>query len=521
MKKTSSFLAVLIFLSTSLYAQKTAHFQKQEETDSYLQIRLEKPEKRTLREDPVPGLWNINNDRHGNNLKSTDVIKQKLDSIVCNYWEYNSGQWSGNYKREFVYDVNGYNTKEITYDRASTGSCWIPSCKGESAYDLGGNRIQYIEYYWLGSTGNWSPQNKKEYAYTNGNLTHHILYNWEATYSLWRASSKEEFTYDNNGNTIQYIQYHWLTASSQWIPDYKSNLDYDACSNMLQCITFYWAENTSEWINSEKTAFTYNAWNQKISEIYFDWDEGTDLWKTTSKTDYSYDANDRNIQDISYSWETDQWVAQLKHDFSYDTYGNKIQNIHSYWDEASGIWTSEIKYEYAFDSEGNLTQTSSYLWDKTGSQWFNVKKTDYDYNNSFSFSDLFLPLFCISEPSQVPFQFNHMVTNAHEWTWDGAEWSPFYEFVLSYSPIDITSVSEPNTASLKVSPNPVSDYLTVTLEKDYDKACFELFDMQGKKVLSENVTNQGTVSLQGFSAGIYYYVIIAGQERQSGKLIKE
>jgi len=519
MKKTTLFLAVLIFMSASLIAQKTAPNQKREETDRFLLTRLDMPETRTMRENQMPDIWSITNDRHDNNLKSDVALKLKLDSLVCNQWEVNSGLWSGIYKKEFVYDADGNNTKEIDYDWALSGSRWIPSVRGESAYDVSGNRIQYIGYYWQGTNGKWSPQEKNEYAYSMDNMTHHIIYNWNETYSQWIASCKEEYLYNNNGNMIQYIHYYWLDTAGQWIPGYKSDMDYEA-NNMLQKTFCYWDETTNQWLNSQKTAFTYNAGNQKLSETDFNWDENNSLWISSSKTDYSYDANGRNTQYIDYVRETNNWIAVLKTDYSYDTYGNKNQSLYSEWDDASGLWIADYKYEYTFDSDSNLIQTSFHFWDKTGNQWCIVKKIDYDYNNSFSFSDLLLPHFCISEPQQVPLHFSHMINSANECIWDRTLWLPLYEYALYYSSQDITSVSEPNTASMKVSPNPVSDYLTVTLDKNYENARFELFDMQGKKVLTENVTNQGKVNVQELNPGIYYYNIIAGQERQSGKLIK-
>jgi len=491
MKKSISLLALLLFLSASLFAQKTEYIRKKNEDLFLLKNRLEKPDKNAAKEKRIPHFRDMITKKQNHSLKSTDVIKQRLDSITGGYWDDYSSQWLPESKDEFTYDDNGNNTKLIECEWEPDDNRWIPYDKQEYSYDAEGRIIEYLDYEWDDATSQWE--------------------------SFWKSS----FTYDVNGNMIQLVDYYWSDYLNNWTFDTKTDMTYDAAGNLVQDIEYFWDEDITQWINSTKGEYTYNTGNNIILEIFCDWDENSSAWVNFCKTEYSYDTGDKLILILDYQWNTTGWIASNKMDYTWDLNGHVVQEVFSSWDESSSLWVYAFKSEHIYDSDGNLTQELSYLWEQSVSQWVAESKDEYEYNNSFSFSNLLLPFLFLYDGEDVLAYFNHMLTHINNYVWEDNQWIFNYKTVLDYSPQEVLSINSISAGSNQVSPNPVSDYLTVTLDKNYDKARFELFDMQGKKVLSENVMNHEKVSLQGFSAGIYYYVIIAGQERQSGKLIKE
>jgi hypothetical protein len=75
--------------------------------------------------------------------------------------------------------------------------------------------------------------------------------------------------------------------------------------------------------------------------------------------------------------------------------------------------------------------------------------------------------------------------------------------------------------SFKLYPIPVSDYLSFNFTDNDVTASFELFDIHGAKLLSQEVTKNEKIYLQHLSKGIYLFNLTIKGRKQSGKLIKE
>ncbi len=74
--------------------------------------------------------------------------------------------------------------------------------------------------------------------------------------------------------------------------------------------------------------------------------------------------------------------------------------------------------------------------------------------------------------------------------------------------------------SLKIYPNPANNY--VVLEQIKGDAMLELYDVLGKKVLSQKTTGStATVDVSGLSKGIYVFKLLINNGLQTGKFVKE
>jgi hypothetical protein len=67
-------------------------------------------------------------------------------------------------------------------------------------------------------------------------------------------------------------------------------------------------------------------------------------------------------------------------------------------------------------------------------------------------------------------------------------------------------------------PNPATDNIHISLPENVHNAFFTLYDMQGKELIKQEVSNQETVLLNNLAAGIYIYHIKTNKENQTGKL---
>lgn len=73
---------------------------------------------------------------------------------------------------------------------------------------------------------------------------------------------------------------------------------------------------------------------------------------------------------------------------------------------------------------------------------------------------------------------------------------------------------------VSVYPNPFNDLLTITCEANDIGGLFELYDLNGKIVLSQFVNSSTQLSCKKLKAGLYFYCITNNGERTIGKITK-
>jgi len=98
------------------------------------------------------------------------------------------------------------------------------------------------------------------------------------------------------------------------------------------------------------------------------------------------------------------------------------------------------------------------------------------------------------------------------------------EMQVDVKPTCVVGVNEPsnNNLTLTVYPNPFNNELTVNYEPKNNTAKLEVYNLIGEKIKSQNITeNISFIDLSRQSNGIYFIVIIDGENRISRKVIKQ
>jgi hypothetical protein len=72
---------------------------------------------------------------------------------------------------------------------------------------------------------------------------------------------------------------------------------------------------------------------------------------------------------------------------------------------------------------------------------------------------------------------------------------------------------------INIYPNPATDNIVISLRENITNAVFTLYDMQGKVLIRQAVTNEDVISVSEFAAGIYIYNVSTGKERYQGKIV--
>jgi hypothetical protein len=90
-------------------------------------------------------------------------------------------------------------------------------------------------------------------------------------------------------------------------------------------------------------------------------------------------------------------------------------------------------------------------------------------------------------------------------------------FVASFE--RMTSIEDIETKHIVIYPNPATDNIHITLPENVHQALFTLYDMQGKILIKQEVSNQDMVSINSLASGVYIYHVRTHKQSYQGKLI--
>ena len=354
---------------------------------------------------------------------------------------------------------------------------------------------------------------KNEYTYdSNGNMTEYLFSLW--LNNQWTNYSKNKYSYDTNGNLIEYIYYQWDDVSNQWNNKTKKEYNYDSNGYLTLKKIYDW--NNNQWNYNKKYEYTYDTNGNLILKNKYIVDVNTSQWINVNKIEYSYDTNG-NIILVTVFYNdnnTGQWINGTKAEYTYHANGNKTI-IYYYWDDTSSQWIYLTKYEYSYDTNGNLARYIYFEWDNNSRQWINRYKNE----NTI---DLLINRLDLIEPDYYFNTFQNKLLEVLLFLWDDAanSWGQLNKKSIFYYS-DTSAINELSDNNINLYPNPVSSDLNIYLKNNSGQALFELFDMQGHKLLSRKVYEKDQINLNGLSSGVYLYTIMIDGGKKSGKLIKK
>lgn len=432
-------------------------------------------------------------------LNSTLLNKQRLDADI-----------------EFIMDSNQ----------------WIEDNKFDYAYDAGGNITQKVYSVW--NSIQWINENKYEFTYDgNGNVTIELKFVWLE--NVWFGKDKYEYTYDESGNITLALYYIWI--ENQWVKDTRNEYTYDVNGNMLSVISLFWSSNN--WKQYAKNEFSYNISGDKTLQISYNSDGN--LWEQANKWEYTYDSNGNLKNEIGSTMIGNQWELGHKEENSYDVNDNLTLKIRGNYN--NNQWNENSKNEYTYDINNNRTKaifsqmTTSHIWflmwevtstyDSNGNptgEFFTDYYAEITYNYIYTY-DLSYSLSELIMPPNYDFAnyFNNQIVNMPvnyimHLLDDNENWTDLRKKECYYSEIP-SAIYETGGFSHAVYPNPTNDYINIKIENYNGKVDFELLNIQGIVVHSEEISEPKQILLNKLPQGLYLYTIAIEGEKITGKLI--
>ncbi len=366
----------------------------------------------------------------------------------------------------------------------------------------------------------------------------------------WRNSDKEEYFWNENGQEIMNISSGWMIEDMLWYEYIKTENSYDALGRISEILTQQ--RDGGDWFLLSKTAFSYdsksittaivyvrdlesNTWIEYIKYeyafstdgkletiiVYGNFDTPT-VWQKAEKYEYSYNGDGDMETEVLLWWdeETNSWDNQEMYEYFYEGSGVLTMEQWSTWNSFESTWFTSSKVTFSHDDYNNISGYMEYWWESSINDWLIEEKCDYSYDNSFTFDQLLLP----TSQTMYFFAFDilifrHMLLTEMVYESDDTDWLEDNRTTYYYSGLNSSGVGENSQVNPSIYPNPATNYFTVDLGNSMETVSIELFDVQGRLVLSTKVASKDEVSVAQLDKGIYLYKLIGEQKTYSGSMV--
>jgi hypothetical protein len=392
-----------------------------------------------------------------------------------------------------------FERREIVYGK------WINDKKFTFTYDNYGNTLSYLYEIWQNNT--WKPESRIAYTYdTNQNLINQLEEYCQNNY-IWQIISLITNTYDTNQNIICYLTQNWQNNS--WTNQFKEEYSYDTNQNLINSIFKTCSNNT--WSDISRQIFTYDSLGNKITHLL---QTGGNVWTNYKKYTYTYDSNNNVIQQLYEYWNAEYSIDKTT--YTYDTNQNLTNSLREYY--YYNAWQPAEKKIYTYDINQNLLTDITQNWDYNS--FVNIDKVtnNYDQNNNSITGKYEIYNYNNWHPSNVTdplivYSNKKNIFNLYN----------IYRYKVHYLSFS-NEINETTPKQLNLYPNPATNTLTLNLSQlqELQNATVNIYDIQGKELLHQNITDTQTqIDISSFAKGIYIVKFQTDKETLQNKFVKE
>lgn len=453
------------------------------------------------------------------NQKSTEALKQRMDSVELNYWNSYSEVWEPS-EYHYGYEVSGNMTLFYTDWTDLTSGEVVGEDRYEYSYNADGTIAEYFNLGWNEDSVDWENDYKEIYSYDlSGNETGSVRYRWDDTGEQWIGHDSTFNIYDSEGLLVEYSGYLW--QGGQWIIRYFSTYTYEEHGWMEEHLHRMWYEDDQEWKNNIKWVYSYNDQGVMLTKTRYDQEVYEGAWVEEYRMEHIYNGENQLTTTNSAHWVTGLWEIYRTDTMSYNASG--LLTEHLEYDVDEGVTRHNFIDEYSYDGNGNLTEYIHHNWDRNLLEVRPYAKHEYTYDLSYSMEDVLLPRGNSDwDYNHFPELFSDMPLSIHVYEWESDSWEDYVTMDYYYSEMNVigVGVGQEKLASAQLYPNPVSDQLHVTLPEGSSTATLALYEISGRQVLRRQLEQGESLPVSFLPQGIYLYTLTVDGLIQSGKLVK-
>lgn len=487
-------------------------------------------------------------DKNGNKLK--EIHYQTNAS---------TGEWYGVDKYENSYDLAGNETGSSSYSWDSIRKDWTGNSKYTAEFNSNKDQTLKCDFEWDTTANNWIGKTKIETSYfASQKELSRIVYKWNKTNSEWGIRSKTDFSYNEDSLQTVVLSSEFDDSTQQMVNTWKEEMAYDSAGNVSSFMSYAWKE---EWQIQQSTEYAYDSKGNEILYINSKWNNATQQMVYNTKEVAEFDENNERTFYANFYWVSDssEWICSYKSETSRNK-DTGIKTIVAYEQNEIDSLVATGKYEIKSDSLNRMTMVAMYAVDSIGTFYPMLKEeVDYDEYGNASLTTLyiidettgeFVLLYKVSsvfsgyeeELSTIAYLRDEIngelnIEMKREIIWQ----KPLEKIIVDYRRNSETNELElnlrntyyysngnslPDAASnfeetkITTYPNPASTIVNFRLN-DNSPAQIEMFNLQGKKVISRKLSGEKQLSVSHLNKGVYIYNIIQNNKNYKGKMIVE
>ena len=442
--------------------------------------------------------WNDDSSKLVEDRKIELEVNEKGEELMMATYRWNpeKGIFVGLVKEEMKYDEYGELIKLVEYVFDNENDKWIREIKVEYEFNSNHDAISISEYKWKKAKKEWIGKFRIEIEYNEeGKTTKETEFDWDKEFNDWASVYKSITEYDDNKSTYTGIERN--DSTGVWEEKFKRVTIVLMNGDISIEISNYWDYSKNLWIPSSKFEYsTDNRGNQTL-DAYYSWNAEKEIWQGSHKNESKYDLYDQQIQYINYRWDTltNNWNNETKVDYIFDTFGNRLSMIYYGWDAETGNWVGGTKYESTFDKDGNQTSYLESYMNVETKQWV----SNYKYEESYD------------ENGNLTMHLSSF------WNKELSKWEYEYRATHYYSKHEITNIEKQVIQKTLVIYTESQKTLNIEIPENNKSCAFYVFDLNGKKVISETLTSSIQISAEFLNSGIYIYSLIIDNQMFTGK----
>jgi hypothetical protein len=439
-----------------------------------------------------------------------DSKSRKTDELLLS-WDIESLSWKNDRKIHYAYDNADSLTLEARYTY-ETGK-WTGYFRKEKTYDVNGKLVLFIySHDWDSTLNEFVPLIKEEKAYNGNKVSEFTSYNWmkDLNGGEWVPQIHELSTFSERGDCVLHISSWWLQAENIWQNSLKDSTVYDDQGRQTLFYQFFWDWTAENWIVTGPQMITEYIGLLTTSTNYSD--EGQPLFKI----EYVYDENGNILSDTSYvTFPSNEWTYEMREIYTYDDNQNMTSVSRAMWDETLNAWYMEAMWEKTFDDHNREVLHIAYERYTDTADWNETVRFERTYDNSGNLVEKTDILTLGTNASKVLYHFDNLGELKSFVQYDGI-FKPVWPYPGVYALKSWVLASKgyyywnekipsgtPATeaGSLRIFPNPAADVICIS--GIHGTANLAVYDLQGNLVLLRNAESDQPISLSGLSKGIY------------------
>jgi hypothetical protein len=423
-------------------------------------------------------------------LNTSQTATQQLDSIIYFLYDDTNDEWSlRSYRLSIFYDKDFIDTLILQSTWDETTNSWKDRAKTIMQYN-DNQQILSREFHLISRSGSLM-----KYSYNDNNDLIEITESYLSS-GEWRFKTKNVYSY-NSENVLQAdTLYHRFTFSGT--PVWRK----------ISITNYYY---TTEGSLSADTTYA-RSW---ISEDNFG------DWELFGNTDIDKEVNENTIETIFERWysELNAFRPYKKECTLYYNEDKDISaRINFEWNTELDVWDTTNMIQYFYSDDNFIISYEKRKWGE--SPYKSIDVFDFDY--TIANNEILLPTSALDANPKI--LFHHKINSKQSLRYDLSmnETQQFRETKYYYSAIEGTSsiaLDNISNVTVELYPNPASEYITINLSETYYNSLFELFDINGNKILFKAVNESERINISNLKSGLYIYGIWDGKQRKHGKLL--